>query len=67
MANALPGPAGETLQRPAVQHEPRIRRGLYRSVEAAMASCGYWDALVYRKREGRRVRERSGRAGHGHR
>jgi hypothetical protein len=35
MANALSGPAADTLQRPALQQELRGRRGLYRSVEAA--------------------------------
>ena len=52
MANVLPGPAGETLQRPALQQEPSRRRSLYRSVEAAMASCVCWDASVDREQEG---------------
>jgi hypothetical protein len=67
MASALPGPAADTLQRPALKQELRSRRGLYRSIEAAMATCGCWDASVHREREDRRVRERSGRADHGHR
>jgi hypothetical protein len=50
---------------PALQQEPRRRRGLYRSVEAAMASCGCWNVSEHREREGRRVRERSRRSGHG--
>jgi hypothetical protein len=60
MASDLP-----KTERVTDEQEQRKRRGLYRPVEAAMASCGYWDVSVHREREGRRVRERSRRRSHG--